>query len=277
MSNAFFSQEKIGVGIIPFTYDNSNANYEDVNSIFSMVTNAFVKTKRFNIVDRSKMDLLKKEKELQKTEDFIKSDVIQQGVSLGASYLISGHVISAKSDQMRAEDGNGKAIITYKSKLSIVLKVIDVATAQIITSETIEPKSGSLLMGALGMGASSAQESMSKSIDGIGDKVDEFVSKNFPISFSIAEIQEKNGKGEATKLLIAGGSDFGLKKGDKMKVVEVIEMQVNGKKVQRKKEIGEIKISKVEDENFSICNINDGAMDITNKFESKVKLLVVTK
>jgi hypothetical protein len=275
--NHLSSQDKIGVGIIPFTYDNSNANYQDVNTIFEMVTNAFVKTKRFNIVDRTKMDALKKEKELQKTQDFIDGSVIQQGVSLGANYLISGHVLSVKADQMRAEDGNGRVTITYKAKLSINLKVIDVATGQVITSETIEPKSGSSLLGAFGIGASSANDAIAKSIEGIEEKVDEFVNKNFPLTFSLVEIQEKNGNGEASKILISGGSGFGLKKGDKMKVVEIIEMQVNGKKIQRKKEIGEVKITKVEDENFSICNVNSGGMDITNKFEAKSILQVVSK
>jgi curli biogenesis system outer membrane secretion channel CsgG len=97
------------------------------------VTNAFVKTKRFNIVDRSKMDALTKEKNLQKTEDFIDGTVIEQGISLGAKNLISGHVISSKAEQMRTDDGT----VTYKAKLSISLKVIDVATGQVITSDII--------------------------------------------------------------------------------------------------------------------------------------------
>ena len=53
-----FAQEKTGVGILPFTYVQGGANYQDVVSIQEAVTNAFVKTKRFDIVDRSKMDEL---------------------------------------------------------------------------------------------------------------------------------------------------------------------------------------------------------------------------
>lgn len=63
------AQDKTGVGIMPFTYVQGAADYQDVNSIQETVINAFVKTKRFNIVDRSKMDALKKEKDLQKSED----------------------------------------------------------------------------------------------------------------------------------------------------------------------------------------------------------------
>jgi hypothetical protein len=272
-------QEKIGVGIMPFTYVQGAASFQDVNSIQETVTNAFVKTKRFNIVDRSKMDALKKEKDLQKSEDFIDGSVIQQGVSLGASFLISGHVISAQAERMEtAPDPNtGRVIVTYKSKLSITLKVIDVATGQVIVSETIEPKGGSALGGLMGVAPSSPEAAITKAIKDIEVKIDDFVSINFPATFPIVEIQEKDKKGNATIIMIAGGSGFNLKKGDKLKVVEVTTVDVNGKKLERKKEIGELKITKVEDENFSTCSVSSGGIDISAKFEAKAKLLVITK
>jgi curli biogenesis system outer membrane secretion channel CsgG len=246
---AFFiklnGQDKTGVGILSFTYVQGAASPQNVNSIQEAVVNAFVKTKRFNIVDRTKLDALRQEKELQKSEDFIDGKVIQQGISLGANYLVSGHVISAQSEEMRADDGKGNVVVTYKAKLSISLKVIDVATGQVMSSENIEPKAGNGLLGAIGIGASTPQAAITKAINDIEEKIDDFVGRNFPVNFSIAEIQEKDSKGSATKILIAGGSGFGLKKGDKLKVVEVVEVEVGGKKMQRKKEIGELKITKV--------------------------------
>jgi curli biogenesis system outer membrane secretion channel CsgG len=273
------AQEKTGVGIMAFTYVQGAASYQDVNSIQETVTNAFVKTKRFNIVDRTKMDALKKEKDLQKSEDFIDGSVIQQGISLGANFLISGHIISAQAERMETapDSKTGQITVTYKAKLSIQLKVIDVATGQVITSETIEPKAGSTFGGMMGMAPSTPEAAMSKAIKGIEDKVDEFVNKNFPATFPIVEIQEKDSKGNATKVMIAGGSAFNLKKGDKLKVVEISMIDVNGKKLERKKEIGELKISKVEDENFSTCSVGSGGVDINAKFEAKAKLLVITK
>ena len=273
------AQEKTGVGIMSFTYVQGGADYQDVNSIQETVINAFVKTKRFNIVDRSKMDALKKEKDLQKSEDFIDGTVIQQGISLGANYLISGHVISARAERMETSPSSttGNVTVTYKAKLSIQLKVIDVATGQVITSESIEPKGGSALGGMMGLAPSSPQAAISKAIKGIEDKIDDFVNKNFPATFPIVEIQEKDSKGNAEKVMIAGGSAFNLKKGDRLKVVEVLIVEVGGKKLERKKEIGELKITKVEDENFSICSVSSGGIEINSKFEAKAKLLVITK
>jgi alanyl-tRNA synthetase len=132
------------------------------------------------------------------------------------------------------------------------------------------------MLGSIGIGATSPEQAISKAIKNIEDKVDEFVDRNFPQSFSIVEIQEKDSKGNATKVLIAGGSAFGLKKSDKLKVVELVEIDVNGKKLIRKKEIGELKIIKVEDENFSICSVNSGGLEINNKFEAKARLQIRT-
>ena len=268
-----FSQEKTSVGILSFTYVQGGANYQDVVSIQEAVTNAFVKTKRFDIVDRSKMDELKKEKELQKTEDFIDGKIITQGGNLGAQFLISGHVVSAIATEERGDSGS----MGFKAKLSIVLKVIDVSTGQVIKSETIQPKGGSLLGQLSGTAPKSAQGAISKAIQDIESKVDEFVSINFPVSFDIAEINEVDGGGNAKKVLITGGSAFGLKKGDKLIVVEVVEMEVNGKKMNRKKNIGELKIEKIEDENFSICSVKNGGLDINSKFVAKGKLKVITQ
>jgi len=265
------AQEKTGVGIMEFTYVQGAAKSQDVNSIQETVTNAFVKTKRFNIVDRSKMDALKKEKDLQKSEDFIDGTVIAQGISLGANFLISGHVISAQAERMETAPSSttGQVTITYKAKLLISIKVIDVETGQVISSETIEPKGGSAFGGMIGISPSTPEAAISKAIKSIEDKVDDFVNKNFPATFPIVEIQEKDSKGNATKIMIAGGSAFNLKKGDKLKVVEVSIIEVNGKKLERKKELGELKITKVEDENFSTCSVSSGGIDINSKFEAK--------
>lgn len=274
-----YAQDKTGVGIMPFSYVQGAATYQDVNSIQETVTNAFVKTKRFNIVDRSKMEALKKEKELQKTEDFIDGNVIQQGVSLGANFLVSGHVISAMAERMETspDPKTGKITVSYMAKLSITLKVIDVSTGQVIASETIEPKAGSAIGGMLGIAPSTPEAAISKAITDIENKIDDFVNNYFPATFPIVEIQEKDSKGNATKIMIAGGTAFNLQKGDRLKVVEVSTIEVNGRKLERKKEIGELKISKVEDENFSICAVTSGGIEINAKFEANAKLLVITK
>lgn len=270
---------KTSVGIMPFTYSSGSANPEDVIAIQEAITKAFVKTKRFDIVDRSKMDALKNEKELQKGEDYINGSVVPQGASLGAQFLVAGHVISASASEFTTTDPKTGRTTSggFKAKLSISLKVIDVSTSQVNVAETIEPKGGSMLGQLAGVAPSTAHAAIQKAINDIGNKVDEFVARNFPVTFQIVEIQAKESNGSAKTILISGGSGFGLKKGVKLKVIELSEIEVSGKKMQRKKDVGELLITKVEDENFSTCSVKSGGSDINSKFEAKAKLQVVTE
>ena len=270
------AQEKLSVGITNFNYSPNSATSENAIRIQNTVTNAFVKTKRFNIVDRSKMNAIKSEKELQKTEDFMDGSSITQGASMGADFLIAGNVTQAQAQRMESVATENGTTISYKAKLSIVLSVIDVSTGQVMVSETIEPKSGSMLGGYLGTAPSTPEAAISKAIKDIEKKIDDFVHRNFPVSFSIVEISKKGSNGEAIQIMISGGSAFGLKKGDKLKVVESINMEVNGKTMIRKKEIGLLKITKIEDENFSMCSVKKGGSSITSQFEAKGKITVLT-
>jgi hypothetical protein len=278
MQQNCFAQEKTTVGIMALSYAPEAVSSQYVNSIQEKLTDAFVKTKRFNVVDRSKMDALTNEKELAKTEAFIDSKVIEQGKSLGAAFLVSGHVISAAANQITHQDPTTGQTVSegFKAKLSISVKVIDVSTGEVIASETIEPKGGSFLGEMTGMLPKTADAAIAKAINDIEKKIDTFVAHNFPVTLSIVEIQEKNSKGEAITVLISGGSALGISKGDKLKVVEISEIEVNGNMMQRKKNIGELRIVKVEDENFSICSVKSGGIDITSKFEAKAKIQVIT-
>lgn len=266
-----FSQKQT-VGILNFNYVKSAADQQTVVAIQESVSNGFVKTKRFNIVDRAKMDALKNEKDLQSTEDFIDGSVVAQSKNLGAEFLVSGMVTNAKADRMTSTSDDGRTTVTYKAKLSIQLKVIDVETGQIVTSETIEPKSGSGFGGMMGIGAKTPGKAISKAMKDIEGDIDAFVAKNFPMTASIVEASAKT-------IMIAVGSNNGVQKKDQYKVVEISEIEVDGKKMVRKKQIGLIVVSSVEDENFSNCSIKKGGSLIMERKEAgaKLKCISITK
>ena len=273
--------EKKVIGIAPFTgaYDTPI-----LNSIEEVVSSSFGKTKRFNLVGRSQMNAIKNEKELQKTEDFIDSKYIAQTKSLGAQLLISGNVTSVNATQETHTDSQGRTSYSYNSTITLDLKVLDVETGQVIASDVVSSKADKGLLDLKSWGnaltgstPSSGQEAYSVALKRLEKEIDNFVSKNFPVSFLIAEIQDQGGDGSAKTILISGGSAFGLKKGDKLSVAELVEMEVGGKKIIRKKEIGELKITKVEDENFSICEVKSGGIDINSKFKAQAKLQITTK
>ena len=282
------AQEKIIIGVIPATNEGYSARSEELQAITEAVMNAFSKTKRFTVVDRTNMAAVNNEMKLQRSENFIDGKTVAQGKSLGAQYLIS---ITTSS---YINDGT-------VCKFVLHLNLIDVSTGQIANDEVINVKGGGhgktiagavggatlghftglgagtgALAGSRAGGATNKDKALGKALQDIEDEIDDFVTNNFPVYFSIAQISEKDVNGNAKKILIAGGSNFGLRKGDKLKVIQLSEMDVDGKKLTRKTEVAMLKISKVEDENFSICEVLDENNNIVALFEGKQKLKVVT-
>lgn len=64
--------------------------YTRVTKLQSYVSEVFANDERFTLVDRSTLNLVQKERELQKSEEFIDGYVVQQGAAIGAQYLLVG-------------------------------------------------------------------------------------------------------------------------------------------------------------------------------------------
>jgi hypothetical protein len=268
---------KINVAIIPFTYSEGAASANNAQAVFERFSESITKTKRFIIVDRASSNAISAEKNLQKTEAFMNSTQLQQDALKSAKYIISGHLSYANATQsVYTDPKTGAQSISYEAKLSLTIKVLDIESGEVIKTETFQPEAGGLLDFNVFADKSTAQAAITSAIDKIQKKVDKFIGKEFPEAFSIVEIQEKDGKGSAKTILISGGSGSGLKKGDKMKVVETSKILVNGKELSRKKQIGELKITKIDDENFSVCEVKTGGVDISSKTEAMINLEIIT-
>ena len=262
-----FAQNKTLIGIVPFKSASSNNDYysrnnsagENKTAIQDAVADAFLKTKRFSLVEREKMDQLKSEKNLQKDEDFIDGQVIEQSKSLGAQYVVLGNVSKAN---VETKDTYlpvvGKTTSTV-AEIAFSIRIVDVATGEIIASSSFNK-------------TAKGKNSYEAALTEIKPEIEIFIKDNFKIIASIASIEEKGSNGEATKVLISGGSATGVLEKNSFKVYEVSEMLVDGKKLTRKKTIGKVIVAKVEDENFSVCTVLEGGADIAKKVEGGAKI-----
>ena len=168
------AQEKVTIGILPVKASDG----KEINEITDALTTAFSRTKRFFLVDRTQMNAIKQEKQLQKTDDFIDGSTVQQGKNLGVQFLISGALNSYQND--------GSVC-----KFSLNLSVIDVSTGQVISCDVIDVKGGShagAIIGAFGnvaiprsnTGQGDQAEALKKALNGVSAEIDKFVSTNFP-------------------------------------------------------------------------------------------------
>lgn len=269
-----FAQNKTIVGIMPFTATNQDGYYNRssqnnyVIAIQDAVSDAFLETKRFTLVEREKMELLRKEKQQQQTEEFIDGSVVEQSKSLGASYIVTGNILEAGIQEKQSEASiiTGMAglggITARKGIVNFNIKVVNVESGEILASEKFTA-------------SESGKNGFDKALDIIKPKIKDFIKNNFKTTMSVASVEDKaNGR-----LLIAGGSSVGVNVGTNLKIYEEAVYNIDGKKTVRKKELGKGSVEKVEDESFSICKITVNAPEIISKIENgaKIKCEVITQ
>ncbi len=266
-----FAQSKTLIGIVPFksatqqedrfSRSSSSSSGEHKTAIQDAVADAFLKTKRFSLVEREKMDQLKSEKNLQKDEDFIDGQVIEQSKSLGAQYVVLGNVSKAK---VETKDMNVNLPVLGRptsnlAEIAFSIRIVDVATGEVMASNSFNK-------------TAKGKNSFEEALENIKPEIETFIKNNFKVTASIASIEDKNSNGEATKVLISGGSAAGVLEKNSFKVYELSELTVDGKKLTRKKTIGKVIVSKVEDENFSVCSVLEGGAEIAKKMEGGAKI-----
>ena len=263
------------IAIVPFTHTvNDGVSQFAARNAMEIVSDVIAKSNRATVADRTKLDHLAQEREIEKREDFLSSaNLVEQGKLLGAQYVLAGNVDSADVTANRDERGQAAS---YAATVVLSLKVIDIETGAVAGSDKYEVSSGAGggVFGAMLSFAKSPQDAIRKALGDVPKKMTPFVMRTFTLSFSIAEVSESQGDA-ATKVLLAGGSGAGLKKGDVLKVVEIATLEVEGKPLVRKKDVGDLVVDLVEDENFSLCTVARGGPAIAEKMAAKAKLRAV--
>lgn len=256
----FAYTQKNVLGVMPFSvssnYSKDEGSRTRAQSVEDMVSAAFQKSNRFTLVERSKMNAIKAEREIQKGEDFIDSKAIELSAALGAQYIVTGNISVANIEKTEYYGGMS---CTYSAGILFDIKVLDVSTSEVVAAEHFKGEGSSTAFNVSG------EHAFNVAITKVEEAVEKFIQANFPLQLPIVEVQEKTKSGDAKTLLVAGGTSVGIKKGDIFKVCEIQMIEVEGKKIPRKKEIGQMKIVEIEDENFSISEITKGAKEIAEK------------
>jgi len=266
--------QKRTIAITSFEATSSNIKIKAIKAIEDKVKEAFYSNNRFNIVDRTNYDKLKDEKELQKTEDFMDGKTVSQSGLEGAEQIVTGSVNQVDIYKVVSEDGS----YHYNCNISFSLQIIDVATGKLIATQIIKPKQsfgGSILSKSIG-GSSTSEKAFYNSLKGTQKAIDKFIAKNFPFITLIIEISEASSN-KAKVLLINTGTLNGAKKNHEFNVVEVVILKVGDKEITRKKDLGKIKITKVEGEEISVAKVVKGGEAIFAKFNAGARIECLSK
>ena len=271
---------KTSIALLDFT--KATGVYSDqVTTIQEATTQGFIKAKRFILVDRSKVDAINRERDLQKSEEFIMSDyTIEQRSAIGAQFFVQGNVTnwSETSKNVKFENSQGevKYSMRYEANLSVSIRVIDVSTsvAGAATTITGSSSSGGFFLGMAQKG--SAKTALNGALQNLTKEVDKWIGKEFPAQFAIVEITKSNDSKGAMEVLIAGGSGTGLVKGEKLIVMYETIINVGGVDKKRIQEVGKLKIKDLDGEDFSICKVINGGPGIQQKVSANEKVYAQT-
>ena len=311
-STSLAQEPGIPIAILPFTANNANAK-TITNLVQETVARSFVSKKRFFLIDRSKTDKLKKEIELSKTKDFINSATfIESGRQAGAAFIITGTVdpleISLNtskdmlSGDMKKPLEKKETVDRYIGSLALILQISRVEDGKVILSKPILVKSAEFDI----KNETKIRENI---ICHLENTMQSELRSLFPPLMMIVGIETKSKKDLPEKVLINAGNDmfddsknnspcpgdaeistasatsavasvFNKITGGKKIALEIYTIEkvnVAGKTMNREKTIGELKLDKIEDDNFSICSVVSGEKEIKTFLDSKQTLYVKMK
>ncbi|MCB0831951.1 MAG: hypothetical protein KDC45_00665 [Bacteroidetes bacterium] len=259
-----------------YSIDATGVNYESTpNDVFAdvdavaafgegamqKVVNAFVKLKRFTILDRTAMENIMKEQNFQMSDN-VSNAVVNAGNMLGARYICQGQLQQVSS----TETSKGSGI--YYATVELQIRIIDVETGEITASKDFKGESGSKM------------NRLEACYDGLNEaesKIYTWLRTAFPVEGEILEIGSK-GKGKKASMMITitAGKDLGVRPGDVFRVYTESEVEVAGKLRKRTVDVGMMKVVSVNEDGWSsVCDPGKSGKDIQAKYDSGVKLKVV--
>ncbi|RAJ83176.1 Curli production assembly/transport component CsgG [Chitinophaga dinghuensis] len=238
MTSSVFAQTKPLIGI---TFKGKDSTTYQA-SIQNTVEDAFLRSKRFDLVERGEMEKVKAVGS--------ESGAITEMKENNAQYLLLGNIVSVIEDQKQSKVPVLGTTVTPQAEIIFNVKIMDVNTGELVASSNFDN---------IGKGKNAFNDALM----GIRTRLDKFIRDNFKLTATIASIEEKNTYGDASKVLLTAGKAVEVKEGDEFKVYENVEVNVDGRKINRKRTIGKIVISRVEDEHFSVCTVVEGAGEIT--------------
>lgn len=203
------------LGFVPYTDpDFAEAEYREAvyKSMYESALRIFINTQRFIILDRGSFNILKIEKEFQKGDDLINSEIIQQGKILAAEILAVAKITTLSVEL----NDDAKS---YSAFIICEFKQIDVESGKAVAALQLQGSSSDLI----GKKPASADEAIARAVKKMEKDLENWVRQSFPLAMNVLDVVESD-----MTLIVEGGRETGLDKQYKLRAVQV--RMVGGKK-----------------------------------------------
>lgn len=255
-------QSKTIIGILPFrsTFTTQTAY---TRQVAELVTQAFISTGRFSLFDEERLGQLVVDNNLSSS---LLNETTAAGFSkiaqtAGIRYLISGDLKLLETKLTTNILGNN----AYTAHVIFSVQIVDANTGEMSQSKIFD--SYAALGGYVNMSYDTEHNAVIKTIQLSRKPLENFISENFPMTFSITSIvEEKNN--EALRVEVLGGKTHGIEKNQKLIVYAVETRIIKEKKYLKLKEIGSVKITEVQGEDISEGKVLTGGKEILTMFKA---------
>jgi curli biogenesis system outer membrane secretion channel CsgG len=249
-----------------------SGQWEIGRNLAIMLESALYDTGRFVIVEREKLKDVIAEQDLAASGRTAKAGkVAQTGLIRPCRYLATGAITTVDEKQSGGDAGisiGGVRLGGGKSEaqVTVIVKLIDTTTSEIIAKESITGKAGNT---ALRVGVSAGivntelggfkKTPLGQAAQDCINKASEFIAKKmetFPFEGSVVKISESG------QVIINRGSQFGVEAGQELVMAKQGELMTDPDSGEilgheEGKVIGKIKVAKVA-EKLSYCDVVDG-------------------
>lgn len=247
-------------------------NNERARVLGDMITTTLQRTKQFQVVDNVRADLTKQERERQKTSDYAGGSTAGQFVVDGAQKLVVGRLTKFASEdrteQQKLLNGEYKTVNFTVAQMDFTLYLLDVATNANMGTE-------SFIVQEKGANLATAELNLRKKAQRV---ISNWMVSHLDHDFKIVQVEKRNKKGFPVSVLINGGTNMDLQKGEQLRVVEVQQIGPGTREI----DICTITVSEVQGE-FSTCSLATVLSKDPEKLHEKIeantelKLLFVNK
>ncbi len=276
-------QEK-SIAILPFV-KKGDMLPEDKAMLERLVLNSVMVHGRFRVIERGNLHILDQEREQQKSDSFLQSEVIQQGKNIGADYLLMGEGYECQTFVHKAMESLDAPSGIY-TRLRFRAQVLNVATGQVEAFQEF-------IVDQTYRNAVTAKPSATPALSlqwalfDLHVKINRWLVQTFPLNLQIIEVTDSS-KQEAKQVIINGGTGTGLHlpvsfstvnalAGTPLEVFEIHQEDVDGKQMERTVLIGEIVLKKIESDLISVCKVRKGGEAIYKNMQQGKAMTVRIK
>lgn len=268
-SAAAFGQGKARVAVLEFGNKAAHGGWGRVGEAAQdMFITDLVKSGKFSVIDRERLDAIMREKNLSLSGDVDPRTAIQAGKLLGVEYLLFGNITEFGETENKAKVGWGIAVDVKKKKFVSALdcRLVSTTTGEIVWADTGKKEESNVKVFVFGSGGGVDDERMFDKV--LRPVVDELAEKLAQVQLEtsksvVGRVAGKIAKVEGSTVWVNLGSEHGLTVGDVLGVYhmgEAVKDPDTGEVLGAdEKKIGQIKVTAVKGPKYSECTVVEGS------------------